>query len=208
MRDNAPEAGGERSTLARSRGGRSRPTLTREDWIRAALRTMRENGARRVAVEPLADSLGATKGSFYWHFKDRGALIDAALDTWERESTDEVIEALCGIVDSRERLAEVKRWRLAEGTRDDVLLAMLLWEADSPAIVARVRRVIHKRIDFMVRLRADMSGGPEERVRAAVTVAYSMWLGVHLMSRAIPELLDDISTERIREDWERVMARE
>lgn len=208
MRDNAPEAGGERSTLARSRGGRSRPTLTREDWIRAALRTMREYGARGVAVEPLADSLGATKGSFYWHFKDRGALIDAALDTWERECTDDVIEMLGGYVDPREQLAEVKRWRVAEGTRDDVLLAMLLWETDSPAIVTRVRRVIHKRIDFIVRVRSGLSGLPEDQVRGGVTVAYSMWLGVHLMGRALPEIFDDISAERIREDWEKVLAHE
>jgi len=33
-------------------------------------------------VEPLAKALAITKGSFYWHFADRRALIDAMLTAW------------------------------------------------------------------------------------------------------------------------------
>jgi AcrR family transcriptional regulator len=208
MREGAPEMGGERDGPAKPRLGRGRPTLTREDWIQAALGAMRESGARGVAVEPLADSLGATKGSFYWHFKDRGALIDAALDTWERDSTDKLIEELSEIADPGERRAELTRWRNAEGPRDDVMLAMLLWEADSPSIVARVRRVLRKRLDFAIQLRADQGGGSDELLRAAVTTGYGMWLGIHLMGRVMPELLDGISPEQIREIWNRVLPYE
>ncbi|WP_424888916.1 TetR/AcrR family transcriptional regulator [Streptomyces sp. XH2] len=39
-----------------------------------------------------AQALGVTRGGFYRHFKDRGALLEEMLDTWERMSTDEVIE--------------------------------------------------------------------------------------------------------------------
>src|SRR5580698_155106 len=50
---------------------RERKTLTRADWIATALDAMARDGLRAVAVEPLAERLGATKGSFYWHFRDR-----------------------------------------------------------------------------------------------------------------------------------------
>jgi AcrR family transcriptional regulator len=47
---------------------------SREDWIRAAGRRLAQGGAAAVAVEALARDLGVTKGSFYWHFRDRAAL--------------------------------------------------------------------------------------------------------------------------------------
>ena len=65
-----------------------------EDWTRAALAAIADKGTAHVSVERLARELGATKGSFYWHFKDRPALIDAALQRWERDYTDRIIERL------------------------------------------------------------------------------------------------------------------
>jgi len=46
-----------------------------DDWVEAARSAMVEGGIDAVAVEPLARRLGVTKGSFYWHFKDRRALL-------------------------------------------------------------------------------------------------------------------------------------
>src|SRR4051812_49828529 len=63
----------------------------REDWIAAGLKALARGGPEAVRVEPLARELGATKGSFYWHFQDRAALLQALLDDWERMVVDEVI---------------------------------------------------------------------------------------------------------------------
>ncbi len=55
-------------------------------------RAIGHRGIEGVAVEPLARELGVTKGSFYWHFPNREALIVAALKRWETRETDEVLE--------------------------------------------------------------------------------------------------------------------
>ncbi len=73
-----------------------RKPLDRRTWIDAAIDVMAERGVEAVKVEPLARRLGVTKGSFYWHFKDRPALLNALLDHWEDART----AATIGVVDS------------------------------------------------------------------------------------------------------------
>ena len=69
------------------------PTRTpRRSWIDQGLRALADGGPDAVRIEPLAKSLGVTRGGFYWHFADRDALLAEMLDTWERAATDEVIE--------------------------------------------------------------------------------------------------------------------
>ena len=65
----------------------SREQLSRDDWLQAALETMRSAGVDGVKVAPLARRLGVTTGSFYWHFKNRRELLEALLDYWERTMT-------------------------------------------------------------------------------------------------------------------------
>src|SRR5258706_15039326 len=64
----------------------------RSRWIEEGLRALAAGGPDAVRVEALAKALGVTKGGFYGHFADRGALLEEMLDTWERKATDEVLE--------------------------------------------------------------------------------------------------------------------
>ena len=54
-------------------------TLTRENWIDFALQRLTEEGIDKVTITGLARELSVTKGSFYWHFKDRDDLLQAML---------------------------------------------------------------------------------------------------------------------------------
>ena len=59
-----------------------RESLDRAAWIAAALNIVAQDGIDGLRIESLAKKLGVTKGSFYWHFRDRRDLIDAVLDHW------------------------------------------------------------------------------------------------------------------------------
>src|SRR3954454_17829931 len=90
---------------AREAGGSgARQRLTAQDWADAALAAMGEGGLAAVAVEPLAARLGATKGSFYWHFANLEALIEAALSLWEQRFTEATIAAVAAEPDPAARL--------------------------------------------------------------------------------------------------------
>ena len=65
-----------------SRDSQSTRKLTRTDWLAAALAALLKAGPEGVHVEPLATSLGVTKGSFYWHFEDLQALLSSVIDHW------------------------------------------------------------------------------------------------------------------------------
>ena len=67
--------------------------LNRESWILAAFETLYLDGIDSVRIEPLAVKLNVTKGSFYWHFKNRTELHDALLDYWQKEMTQSVLDA-------------------------------------------------------------------------------------------------------------------
>ncbi len=67
--------------------------LNRESWILTAFETLYIDGIDAVRIEPLATKLNVTKGSFYWHFKNRTELHDALLEYWEKEMTQSVLDA-------------------------------------------------------------------------------------------------------------------
>ena len=60
--------------------------LTAADWVQAASLIMARQGISNVRIEVLAKILKVTKGSFYWHFKNRNALLDAVLARYEARS--------------------------------------------------------------------------------------------------------------------------
>jgi AcrR family transcriptional regulator len=71
-----------KSAPPKATGAQAARRLDSALWIEAALDALAEGGVEAVRVEPLAKALKVTKGSFYWHFADRRALIDAMLTRW------------------------------------------------------------------------------------------------------------------------------
>lgn len=57
------------------------------DWVLAGFRALVRGGIAAVRIEALARDLGATKGSFYWHFKDLAQLHQKMLELWESLAT-------------------------------------------------------------------------------------------------------------------------
>jgi AcrR family transcriptional regulator len=171
-----------------SRKAASRPRLTPDDWVAAALSAIAEGGLAAVAIEPLAARLGATKGSFYWHFANRDRLLEAALAAWERATTTDVAaRARAAAPDpaGQLRLLITETARIAE--TDRVGLALLA-SAAQPAVAAALERVTRHRLAILVTLFGEL-GLPPATARRRALLAYSAYLGHAQLSHTTPQLL-------------------
>ena len=68
----------------------ARTSLTPDDWIQAATDLLVDQGIDSVRVDVLARLLGVTRGSFYWHFRDREDLLRNVLQAWRGRATEQV----------------------------------------------------------------------------------------------------------------------
>ena len=117
---------------------------TAEDWVKIASRRLAASGSEALAIEPLAKAMGVTKGSFYWHFADRPALLDAVIADWEAKATAPLLERLrrSGREPS-DRLSALMHTVAAEGkgSLDPAMRAWAHSEARAAAAVGRVDAV-------------------------------------------------------------------
>lgn len=70
---------------------RSRAPTSEEAWLAAAYEELTANGVEAVKIMPLAKKLGVSRTSFYWHFKDREALLEAMIRHWEDKNTGNLV---------------------------------------------------------------------------------------------------------------------
>jgi len=152
-------------------------TLSASDWIRAATARLGEGGVDAVRVEPLAQVLGVSKGSFYWHFDNREALLRAVLQAWEERGTDAVITQVDdGGAPPRVRVDRLLATVFGHPEFDGVELALRAWARHDPAAREVVTRVDARRVEYVTALLAA-SGVPQDRAQARAALTYRTLIG-------------------------------
>jgi len=149
--------------------------LDRVEWVRTGLAVLSEAGIEAVRVEPLARRLGVTKGSFYWHFVNRDALLSAMLEEWERVQTSEVIagaEAVGG--DAARRLKTLSD--LALGLDMRLEAAARVWASTDERAYRAVQQVDGRRLGFLQSV-IEGAGVPEATAQARARLVYYALIG-------------------------------
>ena len=198
------------NTVQQKRNSRER--LSRKDWIDAASQEFAVGGPAAVTVEMLARKMGVTKGSFYWHFKDRDELLTSVLAQWRDDATMSIIENI-------ERQGGPHRQRLkilADVVLQEVEplelggrleLAFRNWARQDELANNAVAAVDHLRLQYLTRHFAGL-GLPHGRAVVHAHLYYSNMLGQLLNAgftskkeanvirrRVIEHLLDDAEAE-------------
>jgi AcrR family transcriptional regulator len=156
------------------------PKKNRDDWIRAGLRRLARKGVEAVRVEPLARQLGVTKGSFYWHFRDRAELLDALLEEWAETATEAIIvRSEAAGSDPRARLERLTG--LATDHFDAELeLALRDWGRHDPSARRVLDEVDGRRMSYLRQLLRE-SGFDAPEAEARTFLIYSALFGHSLL---------------------------
>jgi AcrR family transcriptional regulator len=171
--------------------------LSREDWINGAIRLLSEGGLEGLSVNCLADRLCVTKGSFYWHFRDREALLDAVVDTWKRRTTSEIESFIrSGVGTPVGRLRRLVRIAISpqlEVPGGPLEMTLRDWAREDARIAAIVRDVDERRLEFLEKLYRE-TGCSDAAARSYAVLHMSYVVGSRI-------LLSQRSSNNYAESW-------
>lgn len=136
---------------------------------------MAYQGVAAVKVEVLARQLKVSKGSFYWHFKNRQELLEEILQRWEND-TLWLIEESQKEPTSEKQL--IKMFVLGEELCNlpDPEMAIFIWANQEPAVQKRVRDVELKRVNYLNQVLQDY-GFNKAEARHKAEIGYFAFMG-------------------------------
>jgi len=176
----------------------------RSAWIEAAQQALGAGGPEAVRIEALAASLGVSKGGFYWHFKDRQALLAELLDSWEQAMVEDVIASVeSRPADPRAKLQQL--FELARTVDFAVELALRDWARRDRAVARRLRRIDGRRMEYLRSLFGQFCAD-ENDVEARSMLAFSLFIGSYFIiathgGRSRGEVLQLAIDRLLSESW-------
>jgi len=128
-------------------------SLHRDDWLKAAFARLSDLGVEAVRVEVLARDLGVSKGSFYWHFRNRIDLLERMLARWQEEELHSM--------DPAEELSAASRWarfvqRTADPGRVRIEVALRAWARRDELVAREVAAVERRRLALIATVLRDV----------------------------------------------------
>lgn len=158
------------------------PKRTADDWLEAAYTRFVTDGPPGIRVEVIARDLGATKGSFYWHYADRSALVEAVMKRWEHNETDILIDMANAGGTPCEKLTLLYQevGKTISRRRGETRLYV---EAATDGIGDFVRRVSQRRIDYVSSV-LESAGVPAAEARRRGTISLATAVGLEQLRSA------------------------
>jgi AcrR family transcriptional regulator len=149
---------------------------TRQDWVAAAYEAAGRGGVDAIAVEPIAATLGVTKGGFYYRFAAREELIAATLAHWSDEAR-KLMAQCSGIPDPVERLHSFLR----TAVRDDKLRRADAWfflhSGTHPLVHPVARHAAAENVAWFTGVLVE-AGVPASEAGTRAHLCWSAYLGI------------------------------
>ena len=162
--------------------------LSRETWIDHALQKLTNEGIDSVSIVALARELSVTKGSFYWHFKDRNDLLQAMLARWEETGSDVVFKEVDRVGgDAMRRLKHMSDIIFRRyGEELKLELALRDWGRKDSEIWKTIANEDERRMDYMRGLFGEIYDDPKI-AEAKAWMLFSLYVGENIIAAPVKE---------------------
>ncbi len=158
--------------------------LSANDWLDQGLKTLATHGFTALKAEPLAKTMGVSRGSFYWHFADIGAFHAAVLARWHEVAAEQIIADVEATSKDENPLALLLR--RVFGERLMLERAVRTWASVDPAARAAVQAIDRRRLGYVEGLLMQ-SGLSTDVARARAQILYWAFLGFALSDQPLPK---------------------
>lgn len=144
--------------------------LTKAEWVKHGLRTLAEHGPNGLKVGAMAQALGVSRGSFYWHFKDIADFKAQVLRGWADSTTEDVREAVETDAGEADRLHHLMKRVFGDSRRLD--RAIRAWASSEPDVAGIVAAVDTRRTEIIMEM---ILAAGVSRPTAALRAAFLYW---------------------------------
>jgi len=149
--------------------------LTKEEWLEHSLLTLAEQGFTALKADKLAKTLGVSRGSFYWHFKDLKDFHTQVLETWKAVMVDATIAELEGAeLDAGGRLEQLVT--IAVTGDPSLSLAARAWGFNSADVLPYIEEVDKVCLNYVISLLEGM-GFSKDVAKVKGRIIYAGYVG-------------------------------
>jgi AcrR family transcriptional regulator len=166
--------------------------LSARDWLDQGLKTLAQRGFTALKADPLAKSMGVSRGSFYWHFADIGAFHAAILKHWREVAAEQVIAGLESTEDDPLSLL----LRGAFGSKQALERAVRSWATVDPKARAAVQAIDRRRVDYVAHM-LRQAGVKPDFAAARAQILYWAFLGYALSDQPMPPARQKAITDEL-----------
>ena len=122
--------------------------LSKEAWLEKSLKILSQEGEKKLTIDHLVKEMGVTKGSFYWHFKNRSEYINCLVDYWAVIHTENLTQAVSSISAPEDQLLKLMQI-LTESDHSRHDISIMNWGLHEPIARAKMQEMFNFRLYFV-----------------------------------------------------------
>ena len=160
--------------------------IEREDWFTTGFEILKKDGFLKITINNLCDALKVTKGSFYHHFKNVDAYIDALMKYWVDKNTKSLIVQVDKVKAPLEKIERLNKLVLQRTHKSEQVIRG--WSFSNEVVKKYVTEVDEIRIEYTADLKI-LCGEQAGVARKLATLEYACLIGIQ-------QLYPEISGEK------------
>ncbi len=157
--------------------------LSKTEWLEHGLETLKVAGFTALKADQLAKSLGVSRGSFYWHFKNLADFHTHLLRYWQSQQVENTISAL-----ETAHLPAIARlealFTMAISTERSLECAIRVWATQNPAVQQALVNIDMQSMNYIAQLLIELGLEQTVAVRRA-KVLYLSYIGNVIAGRML-----------------------